>query len=84
MPRAYSTTLIETLPGEGEVAYVRCFVPGLCVHFTEKYLYRAVDSDGRIIEFMPSAKRDVSAAKRFFKKLKRADHRRLPFTIGID
>jgi hypothetical protein len=27
---------------------------------------------------------DVSAAKRFFKKVMRADHRRLPFTIGTD
>lgn len=36
------------------------------------------------IEFMLSARRDVSAAKRFFKKLMRADHRRLPFTIGTD
>ncbi len=26
----------------------------------------------------------VSAAKRFFKKLMRADHRRLPFTISVD
>src|ERR1700748_770178 len=33
---------------------------------------------------MLSAKRDVSAAKCFFKKLMRADHRRLPFTIGTD
>jgi IS6 family transposase len=33
---------------------------------------------------MLSAKRDVSAAKRFFKKMMRADHRRLPFTISID
>jgi IS6 family transposase len=49
-----------------------------------KYLYRAVDSAGDIIEFLLSAKRDVSAAKRFFKKLMRADHRRLPFTIGTD
>lgn len=49
-----------------------------------KYLYRAVDSAGDTIEFMVSAKRDVSAAKSFFKKLMRADHRRLPFTIGTD
>lgn len=47
-----------------------------------KYFYRAVDSTGQTIEFMLSARRDVSAAKRFFKKLMRADHRRLPFTIG--
>ncbi len=49
-----------------------------------KYLYRAVDSAGNTIEFTLSAKRDVSAAKRFFKKMTRADHRRLPFTIGTD
>ena len=49
-----------------------------------KYLYRAVDSAGQTLEFMLSAKRDVSAAKRFFKQLMRADHRRPPFTIGTD
>ena len=49
-----------------------------------KYLYRAVDKDGATIEFMLSAKRDITAAKRFFKKMMRADHRRLPFTIGTD
>jgi transposase, IS6 family len=39
---------------------------------------------GCTIEFMLSARRDVSAAKRFFKKLMRADHRRLPFSISVD
>jgi IS6 family transposase len=51
---------------------------------TCKYLYRAVNKQGQTIEFMLSAKRDVSAAKRFFKKMMRAEHRRLPFSISVD
>ena len=43
-----------------------------------------MDKEGQTIEFMLSAKRDVSAAKRFFKKMMRADHRRLPFSISVD
>jgi transposase-like protein len=49
-----------------------------------KYLYRVGGSAGDTIEFLLSAKRDVYAAKRFFRKLRRPDHRRLPFTIGTD
>jgi transposase-like protein len=49
-----------------------------------KYLYRAVEKEGQTIEFLLSAKRDVSAAKRFFKKMMRAEHRRLPFSISVD
>lgn len=33
---------------------------------------------------MLSARRDILAVKRFFKKMMRADHRRLPFTISVD
>jgi transposase, IS6 family len=33
---------------------------------------------------MLSAGRDVSAARRFFKKMVRAGHRRLPFSISVD
>jgi transposase, IS6 family len=51
---------------------------------TCKYLYRAVDKQGNTIEFMLSAKLDVSAAKRFFKKMMRADHRKLPFSVSVD
>jgi transposase-like protein len=49
-----------------------------------KYLYHAMDKQGQTIEFMLSAKRDASAAKRFFKKMMRADHRRLPFSTSVD
>ena len=33
---------------------------------------------------MLSAKRDISAAKRFFKKMMRADHRATPLSISVD
>ena len=49
-----------------------------------KYLYRALDKEGTTIEFMLSAKRDVCVAERFFPKMMRADHRRLPFSISVD
>jgi transposase-like protein len=49
-----------------------------------KYLYRAVDKEGQTIEFMPGAKREVTTARRFFKKMLRAEHRRLPFWISVD
>src|SRR4028119_2500987 len=51
---------------------------------TCKYLDRAVDKQGQTIDFRLSAKRDVSAAKRFFKMMMRADHRRLPFSNSVD
>ena len=47
-----------------------------------KYLYRAIDSDGNTIDFMLSAKRNRTAAYRFFKKiLKKGEH---PKVINTD
>ena len=40
----------------------------LAVKGTWKYLYRALDSEGQTIDFLLTAKRDASAAKRFLKK----------------
>ena len=49
-----------------------------------KYLYRAVDSDRDIIDFMLSAKRDRKAAKRFFKKALGSNHNQAPRLITVD
>ncbi len=43
-----------------------------------KYFYRAVDSNGDIIDFMLSAKRNRTAANRFFKKALSSDHNQIP------
>ena len=48
-----------------------------------KYLYRALDKYGRNIDFMLSHKRDITTAKRFFKKvLKQCKH--MPSNITTD
>ena len=48
------------------------------------YLYRAVDSRGQTIDFLLSAKRDVAAAKRFFRKALAQPHTMNPRTITVD
>ena len=58
--------------------------PASCVGESCKYLYRAADKEGQTIESMLGARRDVAAAKRFFRKVMRAEHRRLPFSISVD
>ena len=49
-----------------------------------KYLYRALDKDGQKLEFLLTAKRDLGELKRFFRKMMRVDHRRLPLSISVD
>jgi transposase, IS6 family len=48
------------------------------------YLYRAVDSTGQTIGFLLSAKRDATAAERFFRKALRARHTAIPRVITVD
>jgi transposase, IS6 family len=49
-----------------------------------KYLYRAVDSDGNTLDFLLTAKRDASSAKRFFRKVLNASHTQEPRVINVD
>ena len=47
------------------------------------YLYRAVDSKGKTIDFI-SEKRDRKAAQRFFRKALALDHVQIPRVITVD
>jgi transposase-like protein len=48
------------------------------------YLYRAVDSQGKTVEFLLSPARDAQAAKRFFSKALGACHTVTPRVITVD
>src|SRR3954467_7937369 len=49
-----------------------------------RYLYRAIDKHGEAVDFLLTAKRDLDAAKRFFRKMLQ-DHPLLsPDRIGTD
>ena len=47
-----------------------------------KYLYRAVDKEGKTVDFLLTAKRDAVAARRFFDKAMR--HADGPVTVTMD
>ncbi|MGH7121793.1 MAG: IS6 family transposase, partial [Acetobacteraceae bacterium] len=47
------------------------------------YLYRAVDREGRTVDFRLSARRDVAAAKAFFRKAMKGQGS-VPRTIALD
>jgi IS6 family transposase len=49
-----------------------------------KYLYRAVDSMGKTIDFMLSVNRDMQAVKRFFAMAMSSPHNQLPRVITSD
>ena len=47
-----------------------------------KYLYRAVDKEGKTVDFLLTAKRDALAARRFFAKT--MQHNDVPDTVTMD
>ncbi len=49
---------------------------------TWKYLYRAVDKEGKTVDFLLTAKRDKAAAKRFFDKAMEANG--IPEKVTMD
>jgi putative transposase len=49
---------------------------------TWKYLYRAVDKQGKTVDFLLTAKRDAAATRRFFDKAMR--HNEVPVTVTMD
>ena len=50
----------------------------------DKYLYRAVDKYGQTIDFLLTARRDVRAAKRFFRKALSGPGNPHPRVINVD
>src|SRR4051812_14939480 len=49
-----------------------------------RYLYRAIDKHGTPVEFLLTAKRDLDAAKRFFRKMLQEEPLLSPARIGTD
>lgn len=49
-----------------------------------RYLYRAIDKHGSPVDFLLTAKRDLDAAKRFFRKMLKEEPLLWPEKIGTD
>ena len=49
-----------------------------------RYLYRAIDKHGTPVDFLLTAKRDLEAAKRFFRKMLQEEPLLSPDRIGTD
>jgi len=50
----------------------------------DRYLYRAVDSTGQTIDFLLTAKRDATGAKRFFQKAFQSVGSPIPRVVNVD
>ncbi len=49
-----------------------------------RYLYRAIDKHGNLVDFLLTAKRDLSSTKRFFRKMQQREQLLAPGKIGTD
>lgn len=49
-----------------------------------RYLYRAIDKQGNPVDFLLTAKRDLDATKRFFRKMLKDEPLLAPKNIGTD
>ena len=50
----------------------------------DRYLYRAVETEGNTLDFLLTARRDAQAAKRFFCKALQATHTQEPRVVNVD
>jgi putative transposase len=63
----YARRLKRRHCGYGDTFYIdEVFVK---IHGQQKYLWRAVDQDGEVVDVFLQSRRDAAAAKRFFKRL---------------
>ena len=77
----YATRLRKRSNGYGDIWYVdEVFIR---IGGKQRYLYRAVDQDGDVIDIFVQKKRDARAAKRFFRRLVRR-HRGTPRVLVTD
>lgn len=77
----YAKRLRRKHRGYGDTFYIdEVFVK---INGKQKYLWRAVDQDGEVVDVFLQDKRDAEAAKRFFRRLIKS-HRDEPRTIVTD
>lgn len=77
----YARRLKRRHQGYGDTVYIdEVFVK---IHGQQKYLWRAVDQDGEVVDVFLQSRRDGDAAKRFFKRLIR-NHSNEPRKIVTD
>jgi hypothetical protein len=79
----------RTTPGRSKNAWARAAIVGSSstssrsIQGPRRYLWRAVDQDGDLIEILVQKRKDIQAAKRFFRKMLRSQTQ-APIEITTD